>query len=746
MLSLSLFSQVWLVDFEFHQPEGHRPQPICMVARELHTGRILRVWYDDLGGMSTPPFPVSSDALLVAYYASAELGCFIALDWPMPARILDLFAEFRCLTNGLPIPCGNGLLGALIYHGLDGIAATDKDSMRALAQRGGPYTADEQRDLLDYCQSDVDALARLLPAMCDKIDVPRALLRGRYMAAAAKMEWNGTPVDTDTLEQSRLNWDQIKTRLIREIDKDYAVYVPTGRAINPDSAVGAEVLKTAEENGVDPYLLADAVKMVWAEERQAVREQQEALSAARMSTGLNARRISDWEQSDKDYSAWPNLDVRARELASQFPVLGIGVGYDQDAGYDATDYAGQLWDLLRDGARTVKPRHDPAILDEAVELLLQAGEAEYSGSLSFNVQRWAEWLARNDIPWPRLESGMLDLSRDSFRQMAKAYPEVAPIAELRHTISQLRLNDLAIGPDGRNRCLLSAFRARSSRNAPSSSKSVFGPSTWIRGLIQPKPGRAVAYVDWSQQEFGIAAALSGDDAMREAYSSGDPYLTFAKQARAVPVDATKETHRRERELFKTCALGVQYGMGARSLAFRIGEPEIVARNLLALHRETYSRFWKWSQAAVDHAMLHGWIQTVFGWRIHVGQDVNPRSLLNFPMQGNGADMLRLACCLVTEHGVMACMPVHDALLIEADEADIETTVDDTRALMAEASRIVLDGFQLRTDAEIVYWPDRFMDKRGVKMWDTVMGILNGLDTSEWCDSEAHVFESRRHMF
>jgi DNA polymerase I len=51
----------------------------------------------------------------------------------------------------------------------------------------------------------------------------------------------------------------------------------------------------------------------------------------------------------------------------------------------------------------------------------------------------------------------------------------------------------------------------------------------------------VAYIDWSQQEFGIAAALSGDIAMQAAYGSGDPYLDFAKQAGAVPRHATKTT-------------------------------------------------------------------------------------------------------------------------------------------------------------------------------------------------------------
>jgi hypothetical protein len=64
-------------------------------------------------------------------------------------------------------------------------------------------------------------------------------------------------------------------------------------------------------------------------------------------------------------------------------------------------------------------------------------------------------LIRADIPWPRLESGALDLSDDTFRQMARLYPLVAPLRELRFSLSQLRLNSLAVGSDDRNRCLLS---------------------------------------------------------------------------------------------------------------------------------------------------------------------------------------------------------------------------------------------------------------------------------------------------
>ena len=240
---------------------------------------------------------------------------------------------------------------------------------------------------------------------------------------------------------------------------------------------------------------------------------------------------------------------------------------------------------------------------------------------------------------------------------------MAPLRELRSALSELRLNDLAVGRDGRNRCLLSTFQARTGRNQPSNSRFIFGPSVWLRGLIKPPPGYGVAYIDWSQQEFGIAAALSGDANMLAAYASGDPYLAFAKQAGAVPQDATKQTHSAQRDLFKACVLAVQYGMGPDALAARISQPPVVARDLLRKHQETYRTFWRWSDAAVDHAMAKGALHTVFGWTIHVGTDApkkpdrnyiasaNPRSLRNFPMQANGAEMLRLACCLATERGV-----------------------------------------------------------------------------------------------
>jgi len=341
------YREVWLCDTEFRAPDGERPEPLCMVAREWRTGRTIRAWADGLASMPGPPFPIGADTLFVAYYASAEMGCFLALGWPMPARILDLYCEFRNLTNGGSTVAGNGLLGALAYFGLPAIDATEKGDMRALAQRPGPYSEAERVALLDYCESDVLALAKLLPAMLPTIDLPRALLRGRYAAAAARMEWTGVPIDTNTLGRMRTHWATIKSRLVERIDAAYGVFIPTGGEINPESRVGAAVLRTAEDWGVDPYPLFNAAREVWREGRAAGAEFREALQAARKATGLTAGRIAAWEERGRDYSTWPGLDVKARELAAELPALGIGRGYEDGTAFDDTDYAGRLWELLR---------------------------------------------------------------------------------------------------------------------------------------------------------------------------------------------------------------------------------------------------------------------------------------------------------------------------------------------------------------------------------------------------------------
>ena len=321
MLDCLPFKRIVAIDFEFefggHDStaaagrSGVRPRPVCMVAKELRSGQTWRLWRGQFE--KQPPFPLDNDTLLVAFYASAELGCFIALDWPQPRFILDLFTEFRARTNGLQK--GAGLVAAATHFGIDGADSNAKQGMVARILCGGPWSADDRAKILHYCESDVLLLERLLPAMLPRINVPRALLRGRFMKAAAAIEWNGVPIDIGTLNLLRRHWTGIQDELVAEIDHDYGVY---------------------------------------------------------------------------------------------------------------------------DGR-------------------------------SFRQERWQRWLTANGIPWPTTDTGQLKLTDRTFREMAKAHPKVSPMRELRSALSEMRLADLAVGSDSRNRTILSAFQSRTGRCQPGNS-------------------------------------------------------------------------------------------------------------------------------------------------------------------------------------------------------------------------------------------------------------------------------------
>ena len=90
------------------------------------------------------------------------------------------------------------------------------------------------------------------------------------------------------------------------------------------------------------------------------------------------------------------------------------------------------------------------------------------------------------MSWPRLESGVLDLKDETFRQMAKKYPVISPLRELRDSLSKMRLNDFQVGSDSKSRVLLSPFSSKTGRNQPSNSRFVFGSSVWLRSLIKPQ--------------------------------------------------------------------------------------------------------------------------------------------------------------------------------------------------------------------------------------------------------------------
>jgi DNA polymerase-1 len=578
------FAEIWLHDFEFVSQSGAHPDVVCLAARELRSGRTLRLWRDELGVQ--PPYRIDRNVLFVNFVANAECACHLALDWALPANVLDLSPAFRNLSNGRQTPEGKGLLGALRYFGLDAIGAKQKDAMQKRIMQGWPFTQAEREQILAYCESDVDALERLLAKLLPD-DLGVALYHGEFAAASALMEHWGVPIDMEVFPQlaDKTIWQAVRDAMVPAIDAQYGVYVR--------NAAG------------------------------------------------------DW---------------------------------------------------------------------------------------TFNSERFAAYLEREGISWPRLETGKLSTKGKTFDEMSKGWPQLEELRQLRHMRNKMRKVKLAVGADGHNRTVLWPFKAKTSRTQPKAAQWIFSPAVWLRSLIKPKPGTAVAYVDYSSMEFLIAASLSDRHCgpinnMLDMYRTGDPYLAFAKQVGAVPNAATKESHAVVRDKYKTMLLAVQYGMHADTLAARLGVSTFEAHQMLGQHHELFSQYWRWSDDWVQHALQTGTMWTVFGWNCRTGiTEFNERSIRNWPVQATGADILRIACILATRHRIKLLAPVHDAALIEAPIDRIETDAILMQEIMRRASRIVLnanaDGtHELRTDARIIRYPERYSDPRGAAIWARVLDLL-----------------------
>ena len=219
------FARVILEDFEFISKPGERPDVVCMVFHDLSTGQTTRLWRDQLG--EQPPYDTGPDTLVVSFVFNAEGACHLALGWPLPKNVLDLSAEFKCQVNGKGIPRKNqGLIGALQYFGLSSIAPKRKDAMRDRILKGWPFTAEEREQILAYCAEDVEALRKLLFALLPKINLPIALHRGEAVAALARSEHVGVPIDAEIFAQlaDKTTWREIRDSMVPLVDV-HGIYV-----------------------------------------------------------------------------------------------------------------------------------------------------------------------------------------------------------------------------------------------------------------------------------------------------------------------------------------------------------------------------------------------------------------------------------------------------------------------------------------------------------------------------------------
>jgi DNA polymerase I len=300
---------------------------------------------------------------------------------------------------------------------------------------------------------------------------------------------------------------------------------------------------------------------------------------------------------------------------------------------------------------------------------------------------------------------------------------------LRDSLGVIVRAKLPIGRDGRNRPSLFPFCTATGRNAHA--KSLYNAHASVRSFMVFPEDTLGVYLDWRTQEVGIAAALSGDPALMADYREGDVYYGLAKlcgQTFGLDLKQWKKDRPGVRERMKPLQLGINYGMGVPSLAKGLDRHPLIASEIIERHKRTYPPFWQWRENAVQQAMLDRKMETVLGWPLYLSNSPNKRTLYNFPMQGNGAEMLRLAAWRLCEAGLIPNMLIHDGILLEVrSREEIAHAVE----IMKAAGRDVCSGFEIGVDVDqLLERGARYRDKRPVaqQMWNTIMQALAEIGT------------------
>lgn len=231
-----------------------------------------------------------------------------------------------------------------------------------------------------------------------------------------------------------------------------------------------------------------------------------------------------------------------------------------------------------------------------------------------------------------------------------------------------------VGPDGRVRPYFNIYGSQSSRSQPSATGYIHLKPAWQRSIVHPSKGRVLVGIDYASQEVLIAAILSGDMKLIQAYASGDVYLQSGKDIGTIPQNGTKATHKKQRDEQKPVVLGWMYWMTGHGLSTDLTEKTgkewtvEAAQELLDNLDEAYSVFAEFRNETIDNYNDTGFQKLKHG-HLMFGDNGNHRSVGNRPVQGAGADIMRLAVKYCSEEGVEVVITLHDALYAEFDVND-----------------------------------------------------------------------------
>jgi DNA polymerase-1 len=222
----------------------------------------------------------------------------------------------------------------------------------------------------------------------------------------------------------------------------------------------------------------------------------------------------------------------------------------------------------------------------------------------------------------------------------------------------------------------------------------------VREAFVAPAGCVIASADYSQIELRIMAHISGDEALVKAFHDGlDVHRATAAEVFGVGVDAVSTEQRR---YAKVINFGLIYGMSAFGLAKALGIDNGAAKNYITRYFERFAGVKRYMDDTREQAKAQGYVETVFGRRLYLPEINSPngprragaeRAAINAPMQGTAADLIKMSMVAVQkaideqQRQTKVIMQVHDELVFEVPESEVEWVRTEVPRLMAEVAQL-----------------------------------------------------------
>ncbi|MCK5263060.1 MAG: DNA polymerase I, partial [Gammaproteobacteria bacterium] len=225
----------------------------------------------------------------------------------------------------------------------------------------------------------------------------------------------------------------------------------------------------------------------------------------------------------------------------------------------------------------------------------------------------------------------------------------------------------------------------------------------IRQAFIADEGKCLVAADYSQIELRIMAHLSQDESLLKAFAEGvDVHKATAAEVFGVPLD---EVENEQRRAAKAINFGLIYGMSAFGLAKQLGIGRFEAQDYVDLYFERYPGVKNYMDSTREKAAEQGYVETVYGRRLYL-PEINARNAMrrqyaertaiNAPMQGTAADIIKRAMINVdaalraSDLDAKVVMQVHDELVVEVAESQVEQLSELLRSNMESAADLSVD--------------------------------------------------------